>query len=521
MIRPAMDEARALCEGNTIIPICLELYSDIKTPIEVLRALKAKSDKCYLLESVEGGEKWGRYSFLGYEPKLTVKCKDGTIRVENCINKADFSTYYTESAKTIDAAKNTMAEATDSADFKAHSQTALHPNDVLRNIMADYKSPRLDTMPPFTGGFVGYISYDYLKYSEKSLKLANINNSGFDDLNLMLFDKVIVFDHLRQKILLIVNIKTADFENSYISGVVALKEMEGIIKSEKAAKKYTSSLLSDFSPLFSKEQYCKMVDKVKDYIHEGDIFQAVLSNRVEAAFSGDLLSTYRALRTINPSPYMFYMSFADIQVAGASPETLLSLKGGKLSTFPIAGTCPRGKDDAEDEEFISALLKNEKELAEHNMLVDLGRNDLGKISEFGSVKVEEYQKVLRFSHVSHIASTVTGNLKQGLDQFDALSSVLPAGTLSGAPKIRACEIINELEGHKRGIYGGAIGYIDFAGNMDLCIAIRMAVKKADKIYVQAGAGIVADSDPESEYQECINKANAMMEAIKISRDVEG
>ncbi len=536
MIRPAMDEARALCEGNTIIPICLELYSDIKTPIEVLRALKAKSDKCYLLESVEGGEKWGRYSFLGYDPKLTVKCQDGVIRVENCNNKTDVSTYYTEIAanhvaattisadiktNTIETEPKSLSKHGTESDTLSDKQVTSHPNDVLRKIMGEYKSPRLDTMPPFTGGFVGYISYDYLKYSEKSLKLANINDAGFDDLNLMLFDKVIVFDHLRQKILLIVNIKTADFENSYISGVVALKEMEGIVKSEKASQKYESSLLSDFSPLFSKEQYCKMVDKVKDYIHEGDIFQAVISNRSEALFDGDLLSTYRALRTINPSPYMFYMSFADIQVAGASPETLLSLKDGKLSTFPIAGTCPRGKDDAEDEKFISALLKNEKELAEHNMLVDLGRNDLGKISEFGSVKVDEYQKVLRFSHVSHIASTVTGTLRKELDQFDALSSVLPAGTLSGAPKIRACEIINELEGHKRGIYGGAIGYIDFAGNMDLCIAIRMAAKKADKIYVQAGAGIVADSDPESEYQECINKANAMMDAIKISRDVEG
>ena len=241
---------------------------------------------------------------------------------------------------------------------------------------------------------------------------------------------------------------------------------------------------------------------------------------MEAEFEGDLLSTYRALRTINPSPYMFYMSLGDTQIVGASPETLLSLRNNKLSTFPIAGTCPRGKTDDEDERLISELLKNEKELSEHNMLVDLGRNDLGKISEFGSVKVEEYQKILKFSHVSHIASTVTGTLKQGLDQFDAVSAVLPAGTLSGAPKIRACEIINELEGNKRGIYGGAIGYIDFAGNMDMCIAIRMAVKKNNKIYVQAGAGIVADSIPDNEDNECINKARAMIKSINLSQEVE-
>jgi anthranilate synthase component 1 len=241
---------------------------------------------------------------------------------------------------------------------------------------------------------------------------------------------------------------------------------------------------------------------------------------LEAEFEGDLLSVYRALRTINPSPYMFYMCPGDIQIAGASPETLLSLKSNKLSTFPIAGTCRRGIDDEEDEALLSGLLSNEKELAEHNMLVDLGRNDLGKISKFGTVKVEEYQKALKFSHVSHISSTVCGTLKEGLDQFDAIGAVLPAGTLSGAPKTRACEIINELEGHRRGIYGGAIGYIDFTGNMDMCIAIRMVLKKDKKIYIQAGAGIVADSVPEKEYEECLSKAKAMIKAVELSGEVE-
>jgi len=500
MIQPTIDEGRSLCHGNTIIPICLELYSDIKTPIEVLRCLKEHNEQCYLLESVEGGEKWGRYSFLGYDPKLIVKCKNGSVEVRQC------NTNKSVSSRSI---KNTH-----------FYNDCKDPNSILREIMSDYKSPRMDFMPPFTGGLVGYISYDYIKYTEKTLKLKNIDTVDFDDANLMLFDKVIVFDHLRQKIILIVNIKTENYENSYIEGVIALKEIEQIIKSKTPSKKYKSRLISEFTPLFSKDRYCQMVEKVKQHIYEGDIFQAVISNRIEADFDGDLLSTYRALRTINPSPYMFYICFDDIQIAGASPETLLSLKNRKLSTFPIAGTCPRGKTDQEDEILTAALLVDEKELAEHNMLVDLGRNDLGKISEFGTVKLDDYQKVLKFSHVSHIASTVTGTLKSGLDQFDALTSVLPAGTLSGAPKIKACEIINNLEENKRGIYGGAIGYIDFTGNMDLCIAIRMAVKKADKIYVQAGAGIVADSIPEKEYLECNSKAMAMIKAIQISQEVE-
>ncbi|MHB1376331.1 MAG: anthranilate synthase component I [Candidatus Humimicrobiaceae bacterium] len=487
MIRPTIDEARGLCQENTIIPISLELFSDIKTPIEVLKCIKEKSDKCFLLESVESGEKWGRYSFLGYDPKLSLKCKDGCIEIrkDNII---------------------TTSKA--------------NPNDVLRQVMSEYKSSKFDFLPPFTGGFVGYFSCEFIKYSEKSLKLESTNSADFDDLELMLFDKIIAFDHFRQKIIIIVNLDTNDFENNYIDAVIALKEIEGILKNEKTATKYSSKLLSDFTPLFSKERYCQMVERVKEYIFEGDIFQAVISNRMEAEFEGDLLSTYRALRTINPSPYMFYISLGDTQIAGASPETLLSLKNNKLSTFPIAGTCSRGKTGDEDEKLISELLKNEKELSEHNMLVDLGRNDLGKISEFNSVRVEEYQKALKFSHVSHIASTVTGTLKKGLDQFDAISAVIPAGTLSGAPKIRACEIINELEGNKRGIYGGAIGYIDFTGNMDMCISIRMAVKKNNRIYVQAGAGIVAGSIPDNENSECINKAKAMIEAIKFSQEVE-
>ena len=263
-----------------------------------------------------------------------------------------------------------------------------------------------------------------------------------------------------------------------------------------------------------------MVEKAKAYIREGDIFQIVLSNRLSAPFEGSLLNTYRILRTLNPSPYMFYFSGTDVEVAGASPETLVKLEDGILHTFPLAGTRPRGKTEAEDRALEADLLSDEKELAEHNMLVDLGRNDLGKISRFGSVQVEKFHSIERYSHVMHIGSTVRGEIRPDCDALDAVEAVLPAGTLSGAPKIRACQLIGELENNKRGIYGGAIGYLDFTGNMDTCIAIRIAYKKNGKVFIRSGAGIVADSVPEREYAECINKARAVVNALEQAGEVE-
>lgn len=487
MIKPTMNQVESLCKDNTIIPVSMEILSDIKTPIEVLKVLMEESNRYYLLESVEGGEKWGRYSFLGFDPKMQIRCKDEVIEI---------------------------------IDEEVKSINSNNPNEVIRDILSKYKSPKIESLPPFTGGFVGYFSYDYIKYSEKTLNLNTIDNVGFYDFDLMLFDKIIAFDHLRQKIIIIVNIKADNIEKNYKEAIEEINKISKIIRRKSKDIEKKSKLLTEVTPLFSKEEYCKKVESIKEHIVEGDIFQAVLSNRLEAGFKGDLLSTYRVLRTMNPSPYMFYLNSGDVEITGASPETLITLRDGKLSTFPIAGTRPRGLNSSEDEVLINDLLSDEKELSEHNMLVDLGRNDLGKISEFGSVTVEEYLKIIKFSHVIHIASTVTGKLKEGFDQLDAISAVLVAGTLSGAPKVRACEIINSLEGHKRGIYGGAIGYIDFAGNMDMCISIRMAVKKKDKVYVQSGAGIVADSVPESEYNECINKAKSMIEALKMSEEVE-
>ena len=320
--------------------------------------------------------------------------------------------------------------------------------------------------------------------------------------------------------MLIANIHLDEPDVNYNKAVWELKELAGLLRNGEKKQEPAGKLQGEVTAMFSKEEYCDMVEKAKNYIHEGDIFQVVLSNRLSAPFEGSLLNTYRVLRTINPSPYMFYFSGTDVEIAGASPETLVKLEDGVLHTFPLAGTRPRGKNPEEDAQLEKELLADEKELAEHNMLVDLGRNDLGRVSKFGTVQVEKLREVLRFSHVMHIGSTVRGEIREDKDALDAVEAVLPAGTLSGAPKIRACQIIGELENNKRGIYGGAIGYIDFTGNMDTCIAIRIAYKKNGKVFVRSGAGIVADSDPEKEYQECLNKARASLKALEIANDID-
>lgn len=352
------------------------------------------------------------------------------------------------------------------------------------------------------------------------LRLDAKDTEGFKDVDLMLFDKVIAFDNLKSRIILIANVPTADIENGYVQAVAELERMEELIRHGEPVKDTGGHMTSEIKPLFSKEEYCSMVEKAKHRIFEGDIFQIVLSNRLEAEYEGSLLNTYRVLRTLNPSPYMFYFSGTDVEVAGASPETLVKLENGVLHTFPLAGTRPRGKTAEEDDRLEKELLADPKELAEHNMLVDLGRNDLGKISRFGTVEVEKYHCIEKYSHVMHIGSTVRGQIREDRDALDAVDAVLPAGTLSGAPKLRACQIINDLENNKRGIYGGAIGYIDFTGNLDTCIAIRIAYKKNGKVFVRSGAGIVADSVPEKEYQECINKAAAVVKALEAAQSID-
>ncbi len=493
MFSPSIDEAKNISKNNEFkrIPISYELFSDIATPIEVLRVLKGISNHCYLLESIEDAEKWGRYSFLGFNPLLEFTCQDGVVKIKGSEDFEEFN-------------DDEVIIKTD------------NPSEIIKDLVDKNKSPKLDYLPPFTGGFVGYFAYDYIKYAEPSLNLDAENQDQFKDIDLMLFDKVIAFDNFKQKIILISNIKTDDLESNYKKACDDLKELADLIKNGKKVEIEPLQLKSDFNPVFSREKYCDMVLKAKDYIKEGDIFQVVLSNRIEAEISGSLFDTYRVLRTTNPSPYMFYFSSNDIEIAGASPETLVKLTDKQLYTFPLAGTRPRGKTEEEDLQFEKELLADEKELAEHNMLVDLGRNDIGRISEIGSVSVDKYLSIERFSHVMHIGSTVSGTLRSDLDSLVAIDSILPAGTLSGAPKIRACEIINELEDNKRGIYGGAIGYVDLSGNIDTCISIRIAFARNNKVFIRSGAGIVADSVPDKEFEECLNKAAAVINALKIA-----
>ena len=359
-----------------------------------------------------------------------------------------------------------------------------------------------------------------MNYREPTAKMNVRDTEDFKDVDLMLFDKVIAFDNFKQKIILIVNMSLEDLEVGYNKAVMELNQLYELLKYGSKKAEAGGHLLGEVTPLFDRATYCEMVEKAKHHIFEGDIFQIVLSNRLSAPFEGSLLNTYRILRTINPSPYMFYFSGTDVEVAGASPETLVKLEDGVLHTFPLAGTRPRGKNQIEDQRLEAELLRDEKELAEHNMLVDLGRNDLGKISTFGSVQVEKLHSVERYSHVMHIGSVVRGEIREEYDAFDAIEAVLPAGTLSGAPKIRACQLIGQLENNKRGIYGGAIGYIDFTGNMDTCIAIRIAYKKNGKVFIRSGAGIVADSVPEREFEECMNKAKAVVNALKMAEEVD-
>ena len=486
-ISPSPDEIRRNAGKYRTYPLSAQILSDMRTPMEVLRVLQNVSGHVYMLESVSGHENWGRYTFLGYDPKLEISCKDGLLRA---------------------GALQIQTE---------------DPGSYIRQILLEYASPKVDSLPSFTGGLVGYFSYDYLKYAEPGLNLDAEDSEGFKDVDLMLFDKVICFDNYRQKLILIANMQLPEdneqeFLAEYNRASMEIRHMVDLIRNGKMADILPGRMTSEVKALFSKDRFCAMVEKAKRHIFEGDIFQVVLSNRLEAEYEGSLLNTYRVLRTVNPSPYMFYFASSDMEVAGASPETLVKLEDGVLHTFPLAGTRPRGQTPEEDKALEAELLADPKELAEHSMLVDLGRNDIGKVSEFGSVVVEKAYQIERYSHVMHIGSTVRGQIREDRDALDAVASILPAGTLSGAPKIRAAQIINDLENNKRGIYGGAIGYISFTGNLDLCIAIRIAYKKRGKVFVRSGAGIVADSDPGKEYQECLNKARAVVVSLEMAQE---
>ena len=487
-MKPSLESVKQLGQGYDIVPVYVELLSDIRTPISVLKALKKVSAHTFLLESADNTHHWGRYSFLGYNPLLEVTCKNHMMTIKGDMTRT----------------------------FTCHN-----PAEEIRNILGQYKSPRVKELPTFTGGFVGYFAYEYIRYIEPTLDqhISDTDTSMVNDVDLMLFDKVIAFDHYKNKIYIIGHVRTDDIERNYERTQLELQALADLVKDGEEADIERGVLESEFTSEFTSEEYQEVVRKTKYYITEGDIFQAVVSNRREAKFKGSLLNAYRVLRTMNPSPYMFYMSGKSVELTGASPETLVKLQGRSVYTFPIAGTLPRGKNEEEDRAQEAKLSKDEKELAEHNMLVDLGRNDIGKVCEFGSVQVEALHQFQRFSHVIHLTSTVKGNLREEFDALDAIGATLPAGTLSGAPKIRAIQILQELEKSPRGVYGGAVGYLDFSGNMDVCIGIRMAMAKEGRVFVRSGGGIVRDSVPVNEYNETIHKAQSMVTAITLAQEV--
>ncbi len=472
------------------VPVYKTIFSDVRTPLSVMKALKKVSKTVFLLESADNQANWGRYSFLGVKPSLEITCKNSVL---------------------------TMTDATGRKEM-----TTDDPNAAIREVLKAYTGPQIPGLPTFTGGLVGYFAYEYARYGEKSLYFTDDepdHGITFNDMDLMLFDTVIAFDHSKKVIYLIRTIKTDALEANYEAAVKDLETLAHTVACGEYGDVPQGKLLTDFEDEFDRAAFIKEVETLQHHIKEGDIFQAVLSNGRSAQFTGSLFNAYRVLRTSNPSPYMFYLSSPDLELTGASPETLVKVTGRRLDTFPIAGTMPRGATPEEDKALEERLLHDEKELAEHNMLVDLGRNDLGRVSKFGSVKVEELRQIHRFSHVMHICSSVTGTLQDDKDALDALQATLPAGTLSGAPKIRAMELIHKAEPTPRGVYAGAIGYLDFSGNMDMCIGIRMAVAKGGRVFVRAGAGIVKDSVPDSEYTETRNKAQSMIDAITKAQEV--
>jgi anthranilate synthase component I len=481
---PSFDLFKKLSEKGNLIPVYREIFADMETPVSAFKKLNTV-DHCFLLESVEGGEKWARYSFLGFNPSIIFKSKGSRVEVV--------------------------------ADGKTTVTMTADPLSLLKVLMKQYRPVEVQGLPRFFGGAVGYISYDMVRFFEK-LPAASEDDCNWYDAYLMITDTLLIFDNLKHTLAIVYNAHVhegADLKRIYAA---ALKRINTIIsylgkplKKEKPEKKIiTGAVTSNYK----KNDFEKIVRQAKEYIRAGDIIQTVLSQRFETTLCARPFDLYRSLRVINPSPYMYYLKLDDHFIVGSSPEVLVRMEKGRVEVRPIAGTRPRGKDEKKDLLLEKDLRKDPKEIAEHIMLVDLGRNDVGRIARMGTVTVDELMVVERYSHVMHLVSHVSGLLKPGKDAYDVFRAAFPAGTVSGAPKIRAMEIIEELEKHQRGPYAGAVGYFGFSGSMDFCITIRTMLIKNKKIYVQAGAGIVADSRPEREYQETVNKAQAMFKAIQ-------
>lgn len=485
MIQPDFKTVKKLARGCGLVPIAKELLADTETPVSAYLKIRARSEYAFLFESVVGGEQIGRYSFLGVDPFLIFRSHGAKIAIED-----------TGTGQVREFEGNPIAE--------------------LRGLLAKYRSQRVEGFPRFTGGAVGYVSYDAVRLIERIPNTVE-DDLLMDDVLLMFFDSVLAFDNVTHKVHVMVNVHTAgDLAANYAE---AVERIDALIETlarpvDATMKPGTSSCMVTSNT--SKEAYMDIVARCREYIVAGDIFQVVPSQRFAIEVSVDALDIYRTLRTVNPSPYMFHVDLKDHQLVGASPELLVRVEDGVVQVRPIAGTRWRGKTAAEDRALAKDLLSDEKERAEHIMLLDLGRNDIGRVSRFNSVRVTEQMTIERYSHVMHIVSNVRGELLDEVDALDALFACYPAGTVSGAPKIRAMEIIDEMETTRRGPYAGAVGYIDFAGNMDTCIAIRTMLIKDGKAYVQAGGGVVFDSDPEYEYQETVNKARALFRAVEMA-----
>ena len=486
MLRPDRKEFERLAQSATLIPVVKIVTADLQTPVSAFLSLAAGEKHAFLLESVEGGEKVGRYTFLGIRPYMVLSASDDEIVVER------------------------------------GRRRERHQEDIFEftgRLLKEHQPAKLADLPPFTCGAVGFFSYDAVRRIEKLPVLAKVDLK-VPDCMLMFFDRVLAFDHVRKQIYIIATANVRDEK----PGKAYMRALRDIVRLERrlnagfrAAKKTSRRKPVKPRQATSRAHFIKAVETIKEYIRAGDAFQVVFSQRLELQPGVAPFEIYRALRMVNPSPYLYYLRMDDMHVLGSSPEMLVRVTGRKLEYRPIAGTLPRGRDEQEDDRLVEHLRSDEKERAEHVMLVDLGRNDIGRVSDYGSIKVTDFMFVERYSHVMHLVSAIEGRLRPELHAIDAFRACFPAGTLTGAPKVRAMEIIEELEPVRRGLYGGSVLYADFAGNLDSCIAIRTMLMKKNKAYLQAGAGIVADSVPESEYQESLNKAQALVKAIDMAR----
>lgn len=484
MLYPTLNEVTELLNEYKITPVFCEVLSDTCTPIHIYNALESNEEHCFILESVDNTQQWGRYSFIGINPKAEIKVKNGTI-------------IHTQGTSTVEVHLD-------------------NPISYLSHIMDDYRSPNFPNKPKLTGGLIGYFAYDAVRYMEKTVSHSPEDDLDMPDCHLFLYDEIVAFDHLSNKAVIILNVsQKGDIHAQYEAcqkraGEIAETLRNYVPTPKPRGEKKDINVTSNVS----EEEFSNMVLEAKEHILNGDIFQIVLSQRFEVENPPESFDVYRMLRATNPSPYLYYFKNKEYQIAGASPEMLVNVTKGIVSTKPIAGTIGRSILEEEDKKLEQELLNDPKERAEHTMLVDLGRNDVGKVSKFGTVEVTDFMHIERYSKVMHLVSDVKGLLRDDKTALDALMAVLPAGTLSGAPKVRAMQLIDQLENKRRGLYGGTVGYLGFDGNIDTCIAIRTVLFKNNKAYVQAGAGIVADSVPEKEFLETKNKALAVINAIK-------